>query len=136
MRHAVSALLVCVALGLPARADEAPNPDIQATISHQFEAFEAGDVTRAFSYASPTIKGIFGSAENFGAMVRQGYPMVWKPGSVKMLDLRDVSGSLWQRVLVTDEAGASHLLDYKMIKTEAGWEIDAVQLLPQSGVGA
>ena len=136
MRPTVYAILLCAALAFPALADEAPNPDIQATINHQFEAFGAGDVDRAFSYASPTIKGIFGSAENFGAMVKQGYPMVWKPGSVKMLDLRTVAGSLWQRVLVTDEAGASHMLDYKMVKTDEGWEIDAVQLLPQSGVGA
>ena len=136
MRLTLLSLVLSAGLALPAHADETPNPDIQAIIRNQLSAFDAGDMDRAFTYASPTIHGIFGSAQNFGAMVQRGYPMVWKPGAIKMLELRDVSGALWQRVLVTDAAGASHLLDYKMIETPEGWQIDAVQLLPQAGVGA
>jgi hypothetical protein len=109
---------------------------MQSVIAGQIEAFQADDFARAFTYASPTIKGLFGTSENFGAMVRKGYPMVHHPSAVRMLDLREVAGNLWQRVMVTDQAGNTHLLDYQMVETPDGWQINAVQLLPQAGVGA
>ena len=76
-----------------------------------------------------------GTPENFGAMVTQGFPMVHRPGNVQMLELREVAGNLWQRVLITDQAGASHILDYMMIETADGWQINAVQILPAVGTG-
>ncbi|HCY99135.1 MAG: DUF4864 domain-containing protein [Rhodobacterales bacterium RIFCSPHIGHO2_02_FULL_62_130] len=133
MRLGLYGLLMAAVLAVPAQAQEAP---IQSTIQSQLDAFIADDVAAAFSYASPTIKGIFGSAENFGAMVAQGYPMVARPAAVQMLDLREVAGNLWQRVMITDAEGRTHLLDYQMIETAEGWQINAVQLLPEAGVGA
>ncbi len=121
---------------LPSAAQEARNPAIESTIQNQFDAFLADDVTAAWTYASPTIKGIFGSPDRFGEMVRNGYPMVWRPSDVRFLDLRDVAGTLWQRVMVTDQSGRTHVLDYQMIETPDGWQINAVQLLPEAGVGA
>ena len=120
-------------LALPALAQEAP---IQSTIQSQLDAFKAEDFARAFTYASPTIKGIFGSPENFAAMVVQGYPMVAQPAAVQMLELREVAGNLWQRVMITDLQGRTHLLDYQMVETAEGWQINGVQLLPEAGVGA
>jgi len=38
--------------------------------------------------------------------------------------------------MVTDQAGRTHLLDYQMVETAQGWQINGVQLLPQTGVGA
>ena len=133
MRSGFFGLLAALVLALPLRAQEAP---IQNTIQSQLQAFDSGDIARAFSYASPTIKGLFGTPENFGAMVAQGYPMVLNHGAVQMLELRTVAGNLWQRVMITDLAGRSHLLDYMMIETPEGWQINAVQLLPEPGVGA
>jgi hypothetical protein len=133
MRHHVTGLLFAMLLAMPAAAQEDP---IQNTIRGQLDAFMANDFAKAFTYASPTIKGIFMTPENFGMMVKQGYPMVAKPGAVRMLDLREVAGGLWQRVMITDAAGRTHLLDYQMIDTPDGWQINAVQLLPEPGVGA
>lgn len=134
MRNRLLGVLIA-ALLLPAaaRAQEAP---IHDTIQQQLDAIAAEDFVRAFTYASPTIKTIFGSPENFGAMVKQGYPMVWQHGDVKMLELRTVAGNLWQRVMITDLQGRTHLLDYMMVETPEGWQINAVQLLPEQGVGA
>jgi Domain of unknown function (DUF4864) len=112
------------------------NPAIEGVIQNQITAFQADDFTTALTFASPTIKTIFGTPENFGAMVRQGYPMVHRPASVRMLEQRDVAGAVVQRVMVTDQAGATHLLDYQMIRTPDGWQINGVQLLPSTGVGA
>lgn len=129
--------LVCLALlAAPAGAQEPGDPGITTTIQSQFDAFLNDDVTTAFTFASPTIKGLFGTAERFGQMVRNGYPMVWRPAEVRYLELRRVAGNLWQRVMVTDAAGRVHMLDYQMISTPEGWQINAVQLLPDAGVGA
>ena len=136
MRLKLCGLLLATVMALPAFADEARNPAIEATIQGQITAFLAEDVTAAFGFAAPNIKGIFGTAENFGAMVKQGYPMVWHPTAVQMLELRNVQGSFMQRVLVTDDAGRSHVLDYQMLETAEGWQINGVQLLPETGVGA
>ncbi len=126
-------ILSCVlALGLagPAPAQEA---EIRAVIDRQIAAFRAEDVERAFTYASPGIRRLFGTPENFGAMVKGGYPMVWRPGELRFLELREVAGQLWQKVLLRDRAGALHLLDYQMIETGAGWKINAVQILKMPG---
>ena len=135
--HLFAILLACLALGpLPLSAQTAVIPEAQDTIFAQIEAMKVDDFAKAFTYASPTIKGIFGTPENFGMMVRQGYPMVWKPSAVQMLEQREIAGALWQKVLVTDGAGQSFVLDYQMIQTPEGWQINAVDLLPSAGVGA
>ena len=120
-------------LALPALAQEDP---VQQTIIRQLDAFRVDDMAGAFAFASPSIKSIFMTAENFGMMVRNGYPMVADPGEVRMLEQRMVAGKLWQKVMITDPSGRSHVLDYQMVETDEGWQINGVQLLPEPGVGA
>jgi hypothetical protein len=136
MLRVVLSLILITFTAFAAPAQETPVPAIQTTIQNQFNAFLQDDVATAFTFASPTIKGMFGTAEQFGQMVQQGYPMVWRPADVKYLELRNVAGNLWQRVMVTDQAGRVHMLDYQMIETPEGWQINGVQLLPSAGVGA
>lgn len=131
--RAFAGLLTAAFLALPALAQEAP---IQNTIQNQLNAFMADDFATAFTFASPTIKGLFGTSDNFGMMVRNGYPMVHRPADVKMLELREVAGNLWQRVMITDQQGRTHILDYQMVETAEGWQINGVQILPSPGVGA
>ena len=133
MRIGLIALLTASLFALPATAQEKP---IQDTIQNQLNAFQVDDFATAFTFASPNIKTIFGSPENFGAMVSQGYPMVHRPSAVTMLELREVAGNLWQRVMITDEAGKTHMLDYQMVETADGWQINGVQLLRAPDVGA
>jgi hypothetical protein len=132
MRMKLAGLLLALAVALPATAQEAP---IEGTIRSQIEAFKADDFVGAFRFASPNIQGIFGSAENFGRMVAQGYPMVHRPSDVRMGELREVAGALWQKVYVTDAAGKGHVLDYQMIETAEGWKINAVEVLKADDVG-
>lgn len=133
MRNGFYSVMLAAFLVLPAAAQEAP---IQNTIQSQIDAFRADDFARAFTFASPTIKGMFGTPENFGMMVKQGYPMVYRPADVQMMELREVAGNLWQRVRITDQAGAGWYLDYMMVETAEGWQINAVQILPAPDVGA
>jgi hypothetical protein len=109
---------------------------IENVIGSQLEAFNDRDVDTAWTYAAPNIKRLFGSPGNFGMMVQQGYPMVWDNADVRFLELRIVRGNLWQKVMVRDAAGALHILDYQMLETPNGWQINGVQLLPAPDVGA
>ena len=134
MRNALSALLLTLLLlPNPATADETA---IQGVISSQIEAFRADDFVDAFDFASPNIRRQFGTPERFGRMVRQGYPMVHRPETLRFGDLREERGRLWQRVIVTDASGQTQLLDYNMLETDSGWRINGVVLVPSSGVGA
>lgn len=130
-----AALVTFVALPIQAGAQEGDEGAIQGVISDQFAAFLDEDVDTAWTYASPTIQMLFRTPENFGAMVRNGYPMVWAPSETQFLELRDEDGVLWQRVQVRDAAGQYHLLDYKMVETPNGWLIDAVEFIESLGVG-
>ena len=133
----VAIALVFVAASEGRAAEVLPRePGIETTIQSQIDAFLVDDFAKAFTFASPNIKSIFGSADRFGQMVRQGYPMVWRPGEVRYLELREISGALWQKVMIRDQAGGIHLLDYQMINTGDGWQINGVQILRAPDVGA
>ena len=125
--------LVLVLGSLPAAAQER---GIEETIGQQLEAFKKDDFGTAFDFASPTIKNLFRTPENFGAMVRQGYPMVWRPGEVTYLEQREIAGAIWQKVQIVDGTGRVHILEYQMIQTPEGWQINGVQLLRQPDVAA
>jgi hypothetical protein len=112
------------------------NSAIEDVIGNQLEAFNARDIDEAWSYASPNIQSLFGGSANFGNMVQQGYPMVWDNSDVRFLELRAVRGNLWQKVMVRDAQGGLHILDYQMVETADGWQINGVQLLPAPDVGA
>lgn len=131
MRLPASTIMLLAAW--PALAQQEP---IQSTITAQFEALRADDFAAAFSFASPTIQGIFGTPENFGLMVQQGYPMVYRPEDVKMLELRDISGRLYQRVFVRGGDGRGYMLDYQMVETKDGWKINGVDLISSPDLGA
>jgi hypothetical protein len=127
----------CLALlTLTVSAQAQDNSAIEGVIARQLDAFNARDTATAWTFASPTIKGIFRTPENFGLMVQNGYPMVWTNSDVRFLDLREIAGAEWQRVMLRDAEGNLHVLDYKMIETPDGWQIDAVVLIPAPDVGA
>ncbi|MCH2165123.1 MAG: DUF4864 domain-containing protein [Marinovum sp.] len=127
------ALTFCIALlsatFAAAQEDMGRNSGIETTITSQLEAFKRDDFDQAFTFASPSIQGMFGTADRFGAMVRNGYPMVWRPRDVTYLELRQIAGGLWQKVQIIDQRGNAHYLDYRMIKGPDGWRISGVQLL-------
>lgn len=129
MRSVLTMLAVVVALAGPARGDGAAEA-VQGVISRQIAAFLADDVATAFSFASPGIQRLFGTPERFGEMVRNGYPMVWRPGDVRFLGIEGADDARRQIVEITDGAGRLHRLEYSMIRTGEGWRIDGVRFLP------
>ena len=106
--------------------------EIKGVISSQIEAFQSDDFSTAFTFASPSIQLMFRTPDNFGRMVSQGFPMVWRPSDVEYLGLRQDRGALVQRLQVTDSDGRLHVLDYFMVETADGWKINGVEFVKQN----
>jgi hypothetical protein len=127
--------LVALPVAAPAQ-DAGAQAAIEAVITDQLADFVARDVPGAWEEASPMIQGMFGSPENFGAMVENAYPMVWDNRAAEFQDLEEEAGSLRQTVRVEDPEGRGWLLDYFMVETEAGWKINGVQVRPAPDLSA
>lgn len=114
--------------GLPqqqAAADD--STAIQKVISDQIAAFQRDDGVEAFSYASPGIRRMFGSADNFMRMVKQGYPSVYRPQSFEFQDVVEIEGRLVQDVLFVGPSGEVEIGSYLMERQPDGtWRINGV----------
>jgi len=132
MRVFVLVLSLMIFAGLP-RA-QAQQSGITDVITSQIEALKVDDFATAFTFAHPSIQGIFGSPENFGRMVSQGYPMVWRPAEVDYLTLRERNGFTFQDVQIVDQQGRVFVLEYAMTQTDAGWRISGVRILEESAL--
>ena len=126
----ISSLVLALSLALISPRAEAQEADVKAVISDQIAAFEADDFARAFTHASPTIQGIFGDHMNFGRMVRNGFPMVWRPADVRYLGGQSIGPIYMQDVMIKDAQGQLHILEYEMIEGEMGWKINGVRVKP------
>ena len=132
MRHTALALAALLALSpLAAPAQGAPDAaGIETVIRSQVEAMRADDWSRAFTFASPTIQGIFRDPDTFSRMVTSGYPMVWKPRSVRVGALSDTPRGLSQAMIFEDAEGRFFIADYLMIEVEGEWRINGVSIRP------
>jgi len=120
-------LIFALLLGMPASAQTSTDvPAIRDTIGAQIEAFQADDLPRAFSYASPSIRRLFQTPENFGAMVEGGYPSIWRPSGIRYYDQTATGGSVIQRMIFLDADGQEHWFGYEMIQVEGSWKINGV----------
>lgn len=129
------ALVATLAAAAPAFAQSPsslPTPErraIRTVIEGQIGAFRADDGERAFGFASPNIRGIFRTADNFMAMVRNGFQPVYRPRDVRFGDLVDIDDNLVQKVHVTGPDGKPALALYVMEKQADGtWRINGCML--------
>lgn len=108
---------------------------IRGTIRSQLDAFQADDGARAFSYATPQLRDLFRTPENFMAMVRGGYQPVYRPQSVEFLDARILEGRIGQAVRFVGPDGRAVVAIYTMEQQPDGsWRIAAVQLIPTNEI--
>lgn len=128
------AIFLAVLMGPPASAQ---NADIEAVIEDQIAAFQRGDLEAAFSHAAPGIQEKFGSPENFGHMVRHGYPMIWRPQRYEHRGLVEPrEGFFVKTVLFEDARGMLYEADYMMGLTGGAWRIQGVSLRRLPGVSS
>jgi hypothetical protein len=131
-RNLAAALLLACAIG--AHGQVVKPEDAQAVrqvIEAQLDAFKRDDAVRAFSYATPNIRYMFQTPENFVEMVRLQYPMVYRPASVAFGEARVIDGQLTQMVVFTDAQANRWLALYPMEVDGTTWRIDGclVELL-------
>jgi hypothetical protein len=132
-------LLVALTLLLqwPVSAQTAPAepaPALRALVEAQLAAFADDDAARAFSYAAPAIRDMFGTPDRFLAMVRSGYPVVYRPASVTFLAPHRVEGEWIQGVHMTDSSGALWLALYRFERqADRSWRISGCEVRPAPG---
>lgn len=124
--------LVVFAAAPPAGADadlfglvDADRAAIVRVIDTQMQAFQRDDGNGAFAVASPGIRRMFGDADTFMTMVRDGYRPVYRPQRVRFLDIVDHHGRPAQRVYVVGPNGVAVVALYLMERQADGrWLID------------
>ena len=117
----------------PAAAQGAVSPAdsraVREVIEAQLDAFAKDDAERAFSLATPGIRETFGSAENFIAMVRSSYAVVYRPASVAFEAPVAIDGLVVQPVRMTDTQGRAWIALYPMQRQPDGsWRTNGCQL--------
>ena len=132
IRSTIFAVIVTLAaLGPRAEAQTIAEADaIENTIRNQIEAMQADDWEKAFTFASPTIQGIFRNPYNFSEMVKNGYPMVWRPREVRVGELTQTPRGLMQTMFFEDQQGRLYIADYLMQEIDGVWRINGVQIRP------
>ena len=142
-RRACAALLALLLLASSQVGSEEPaqksvteedRAAVRAVIEAQIEAFRHDDAEKAFSYAAPAIQELFAPPERFLKMVREVYPPVYRPQSVKFMDLEIVAGEYTQRVLLVGPNGTPVLALFLMDKRPDGaWKVLGCVLHPVDG---
>jgi hypothetical protein len=121
VRLLLALFLFCVAAASSAAEVSAEDAAaIRAVISEQLDAFARDDGPRAFSLATAGIRAQFGTPEVFMEMVKNEYPVVYRPKSVRFEPPEAVEGEVVQPVRMTDAAGRQWLAIYPMRREADG----------------
>lgn len=106
---------------------------VRSTVQAQLAAFAADDAPLAFSYAAPNVREALGTAAGFMAMVREAYPVVYRPASVAFLQPDSRDGQVFQRVQMLDAAGEAWLATYSLQRGGKGWLITGCVVVANKG---
>ncbi len=106
---------------------------VRSAVQGQLAAFAADDAPLAFSYAAPNVRDAMGSAAGFMAMVREAYPVVYRPASVAFLKPDNRDGQVFQRVQMVDAAGEGWLATYSLQRGGKGWLITGCVVVANKG---
>ena len=129
----ITALAVALlfALATVRAADDGPHAskpevrrEIVAVIDAQLSAFRAGDVRKAYGYASADLRAQK-PIQAFAAIVQDNYPEIWANTRAEFGLVRDdgAAATLLVHVFGKDSDAA---YDYTLVKERAGWRIAAV----------
>tara|TARA_B100001057_G_C22099396_1_gene662621 strand:- start:61 stop:492 length:432 start_codon:yes stop_codon:yes gene_type:complete len=106
---------------------------VRYTISSQIDAFKDKDVKKAYTFAAPNIQAQFPNPDIFGLMVRNGYPIIWKPKNYKFTTFKDLGNKCIQRVLFQSYKGSLVSYDYILEKDGNLWKIAGVLTINSVG---
>lgn len=121
-----------LSLAAPAFAQDVSAADrsaIRDVIQSQVDAFRRDDGEGAFGYASPSIRGMFGTSDVFMDMVRQGYQPVYRPREFDFREIVTLHGQVTQKVHVVGPDGRPVTAFYPMVQLPDGtWRINGCYL--------
>mgnify|MGYP001369978527 FL=1 len=106
---------------------------VRYTISSQIDAFKDKNVKKAYTFAAPNIQAQFPNPDIFGLMVRNGYPIIWKPKNYKFTTFKDLGNRCIQRVLFQSYNGSLQSYDYILEKDGDLWKIAGVLTINSAG---
>jgi hypothetical protein len=106
---------------------------IRGVIETQLDAFRRDDGAAAFGLATPNIQAMFGTPENFLAMVRHGYAAVYRPRTVEFAEIVGDAEHPVQLVRVVGPDGETVIAAYEMARQHSGWRINGCVLLRPPG---
>jgi len=138
IRTLATACALSFCLAMPAHADD---PDAAAAVAardviqSQLDAFEADSAKDAYEFAAPNIRRMFPTAQIFGRMVRQGYPMVWDPADTEFLDAKQDGDRIVQRLRLIDRQGQPYIAVYMMMQVDGVWRIAGVSITRDDSFG-
>ena len=127
---ALQTLIPVHARALSAKDEKA----VQAVVQSQLAAFARDDADKAFSYAAPELRKTIGNASAFMAMVKNSYPVVYRPASVAFLRLESSGDDVIQRVQMLDASGAFYLAVYSLQRQkDKTWRISGCAVVENKG---
>ena len=133
----LAAAVCALPLLAPARAapfTAADEKNVRAVVEGQLAAFARDDAKKAFSYAAPNVREAVGTAANFMAMVRNDYPVVYRPASVAFLKPEGKDDQVIQRVQMLDASGDAWLAIYSLQRQKnKAWRITGCVLVENKG---
>jgi hypothetical protein len=123
---------VCTLLSLGPALAEDPVADAQAIISEQIAAMKAQDATKAYSFASPGIRGLFPDEKRFFEMVQKNYDAIFHAGNYAFGRSKLVGGGelVLQEVMITGPGGKDWTAIYEMRLMDDGiYKVNGVRML-------
>lgn len=122
-------LMLALALPATAQVSSSDQDAIRDVIQRQVDAFRRDDGETAFGFASPAIRGMFGSSDVFMDMVRQGYLPVYRPRVFEFREIVTLHGMVTQKVHVVGPDGRPVTAFYPMAQQPDGsWRIEGCYL--------
>ena len=114
-------------------ASESVKKELTTVIEAQLTAFRANDYTKAFSFASTNIQGMF-APEDFEKMVKAAYPVIAHSTSANygMAFDTGVEGVINVRVQNADKQEVEY--QYLLKKEDGGWKINGVTEVKPDGL--
>ena len=107
---------------------------VQTVVQSQLAAFAADDASKAFSFAAPELRKAIGSPAAFMAMVKNSYPVVYRPASVAFLKPDGSGDEVVQRVQMLDANGTSYLAVYSLQRQkDKTWRISGCAVVENKG---
>ena len=107
---------------------------VQTVVQSQLAAFAKDDADKAFYYAAPELRKTIGNSTAFMAMVKNSYPVVYRPASVAFLKPEISGDEVIQRVQMLDASGTSWLAVYSLQRQkDKTWRISGCALVENKG---